>query len=345
MQRFMNMCIELAKKGEGKTSPNPLVGCVVLDKNGEIISTGYHAKAGENHAERDALLKTTPQKTKGGTLIVNLEPCSHWGKTPPCTDLIIEYEIKNVIIGMPDPNPKVDGIGKLKEAGINVTVGILEDKCKELNEVFVINQLEKRTFVALKTATTLDGKTATSNGSSKWITSVEARLEGKKIRTKYDAILTSASTVKADNPQMLHSKKIILDRNLTLSPDFEIFKQGECFVYHDEKLSPQQNTTINYIKTPVSDGKLDIKFILNDLYKRGIMSVLVEAGGGLSGAFLPYCDKIYNFIAPKILGDNNGKSSFDGRNILDINDTANFRFVEIQRFENDILCVLGKLMS
>ena len=340
MQRFMNMCIELAKKGEGKTSPNPLVGCVVLNAEGDIISTGYHAKAGENHAERDALLKITPAEAQGGTLIVNLEPCSHWGKTPPCTDLIIEYGIKKVVIGMTDPNPKVDGTAKLKEAGIEVVTGVLEKECEELNEVFIVNQKENRTFVALKTATTLDGKIATSTGSSKWITSEDARAEGKKIRTKYDAILTSSATVKADNPQMLHSKKIILDRTLSLADNYEIFKQGECFVYYDENLTAPVSNGIHYIKTPLKSGKLNIDYILKDLFERGIMSILVESGGILSGAFLPYCDKIYNFIAPKILGDNSGKSSFDDREITDINAATEFKFVEIKQLKNDILCVL-----
>ena len=338
----MNMCIELAKNGIGKTSPNPLVGCVVLNADNEIISTGFHAKAGENHAERDALLKITPDMAKGGTLVVNLEPCSHWGKTPPCTDLIIEYGIKTVLIGMTDPNPEVDGITKLKQAGINVITGVLEDKCRDLNEIFIVNQTQKRTFVALKTAATLDGKIATSTGSSKWITSVDARAEGKKIRAKYDAILTSSSTVEADNPQMLHSKKIILDRNLTLNADYDIFKQGKCFVYYDENLNTSSTNGIIYVKTPLKDGMLDMEFILKDLYKKGIMSILAEAGGILNGSFLTYCDKIYSFIAPKILADNNGKSSFSGRTITDINNTEQFKFVEIKQFENDILCVLKR---
>lgn len=338
----MNMCIELAKNGEGKTSPNPLVGCVVLNKNGEIISTGYHAKAGENHAERDALLKIKPEDAEGGTLIVNLEPCSHFGKTPPCTDLIIEYGLKNVVIGMKDPNPKVDGITKLKQAGINVTVGVLEKECEELNEVFIVNQKENRTFVALKTATTLDGKIATSNCSSKWITSEDARAEGKNIRAKYDAILTSSSTVNSDNPQMVHNKKIILDRTLSVSPDSDIFNQGECFIYYDESLNPPDNSHINYVKTPVKSGRLDVEFILKDLYEKGIMSVLVEAGGTLNGSFLPYCDKIYNFIAPKILADDSAKSSFSGHTATCINDAYQFRFVDIKRFESDMLCILKK---
>ncbi len=187
-EKYMKKCIQLAKQGEGNVSPNPLVGCVVLDKFGNEISTGYHARYGENHAERDALLKLKNGEENDGTLIVNLEPCSHFGKTPPCTNLIIERGIKKVVIGMRDVNPKVDGITKLKAAGIEVIEGILENECKTLNEIFIKNQTQNKPFIAIKTATTLDGKIATSNGSSKWITSEKAREEVKKIRNRYDAI-------------------------------------------------------------------------------------------------------------------------------------------------------------
>ncbi len=155
-EKYMKKCIQLAKQGEGNVSPNPLVGCVVLDKFGNEISTGYHARYGENHAERDALLKLKNGEENDGTLIVNLEPCSHFGKTPPCTNLIIERGIKKVVIGMRDVNPKVDGITKLKAAGIEVIEGILENECKTLNEIFIKNQTQNKPFIAIKTATTLD---------------------------------------------------------------------------------------------------------------------------------------------------------------------------------------------
>lgn len=339
----MNICLELAMKGRGKTSPNPLVGCVVLDENGEVISTGYHAGYGLNHAERDALLKLNVGDAKGGTLYVNLEPCSHYGKTPPCTDLIIEHGLKTVVIGMRDPNPKVDGVSKLRAAGIEVVEGVMEDECRKLNEVFIVNQKERRTFVAIKTATTLDGKIATSNGSSKWITSAPARNEVKIIREKYDAILTSSVTVNSDNPTMLHAKKVILDRNLTTDLSSTIYGQGEIFVFHDEKLTPKRDkSNVTYIKTPVKDGGLDIEFILKELYKQGIMSVLVESGGRLNGAFLPFTDKIYNFIAPKIVGDNKAKSSFDYREVFDISEAEEFELADVVKFLPDILLILHR---
>ncbi len=351
-ETYMKECFELARQAEGKTSPNPLVGCIVLNKKGKIISNGFHAKCGENHAERDALLKVTPEDCAYGTLIVNLEPCSHFGKTPPCADLIIEYGIKKVVIAMRDVNPVVsgNGIAKLKAAGIEVVEGVLEDQARKLNEIFITNMTEKRTFVALKTAATLDGKIAASSGSSKWITSDAARSEVKKIRARYDAILTSSATVIADNPTMEHNIKIILDREL--KTDFEnakVYKSGNIFVFYDENCQNNEilnsffanprndKNSITFIKTPLINEKLDIEFILKKLYELKIMSVLVEAGGILNGSFLTYADKIYHFIAPKITGDNNSKSAFDGKKISQISESLNFRFDEIQTFEPDIL--------
>ncbi len=329
----MEKCIELAKKAEGLTSPNPLVGCVITDEFDNVIATGYHHKYGENHAERDALLKIN--KGEGDTLYVNLEPCSHFGKTPPCTDIIIEKGIKHVVIGMLDPNPAVSGIKKLKEAGIDVTTGVLEDECKKLNEVFIKNMTQKKTFVAIKTAATLDGKTATSTGSSKWITSEKARAEVKIIRNRYDAIMTSSSTIIADNPQMFHRKKIILDRELKTNPESQIYKQGEIYLFNEKK--DGQSGNINFIKTPVKDGKISLEFVFEKLYKLGIMSVLVESGGKLSGRTLKYADKIYHFIAPKITGDNSSKSCFDFQKITDISQCLNFRIDGIQTFNPDVL--------
>lgn len=335
--KYMKKCIELAKGGEGQTSPNPLVGCVVLDKDGNEISTGFHHKYGENHAERDALLKLTNGEEKGGTLIVNLEPCSHHGKTPPCADLIIERGLKRVVIGMQDVNPIVagNGIRKLKNAGIEVVEHVLEDECKSLNEVFIKNMTQKKVFVAIKTATTLDGKIATQNGSSKWITSEKAREEVKVIRNRYDAIMTSSATILADNPTMLHRKKIILDRKLRTNLEAPIYKNGEIYLFNDSL--DMFEGGVNFIKTPVHDDKLDLEFVFNKAYELGIKSVLVESGGHLAGSVLKYADKIYHFIAPKITGDNSALSCFDFQQIDDINKSLNFKFSDIKSFEPDIL--------
>lgn len=336
-ENYMKKCIELAKNGEGQTSPNPMVGCVVLDKNENEISTGYHHKYGDNHAERDALLKLHNGEEKGGTLIVNLEPCSHHGKTPPCADLIIERGLKKVVIGMQDVNPIVagNGINKLQKAGIEVISGIMEEECKKLNEIFIKNMTQNKCFIAIKTATTLDGKIATSNGSSKWITSSTAREKVKEIRNCYDAIMTTSSTILADNPTMLHRKKIILDRRLKTNLEAPIYKNGEIYLFN-ETLDMFEGG-VNFIKTPVKANKLDLEFVFERAYELGIKSILIESGGLLNGSALKYADKIYHFIAPKITGDNSSLSCFNFQKINDINNSLNFEIESIEHFEPDIL--------
>lgn len=336
-ENYMKKCIELAKNGEGQTSPNPMVGCVVLDKNENEISTGYHHKYGDNHAERDALLKLHNREEKGGTLIVNLEPCSHHGKTPPCADLIIERGLKKVVIGMQDVNPIVagNGINKLQKAGIEVISGIMEEECKKLNEIFIKNMTQNKCFIAIKTATTLDGKIATSNGSSKWITSSTAREKVKEIRNCYDAIMTTSSTILADNPTMLHRKKIILDRRLKTNLEAPIYKNGEIYLFN-ETLDMFEGG-VNFIKTPVKANKLDLEFVFDRAYELGIKSILIESGGILNGSALKYTDKIYHFIAPKITGDNSSLSCFNFQKINDINNSLNFKIETIEHFEPDIL--------
>lgn len=331
-EKLMKRCITLAKKGRGKTSPNPMVGCVVLDKTGKIISTGYHHKYGENHAERDALMKLHNGEEREGTLIVNLEPCSHYGKTPPCADLIIERGIKKVVIGCVDNNPKVagGGIKKLQNAGIEVLVGVLETECRELNEVFFTNVEKNRAFVALKTATTIDGKIATKTGDSKWITSEKSRNYARKLRTYYDAILTSSSTVIADNPTMKHKTKVIIDRELKTDFDSNIYKQGRIILV--TRKQPQDVETIEYSDLPT---------LLNQLYDLGIKSIFVEAGGILCGEFIKHnlVDKIYHFVAPKIVNDNSAKSCFNGDDILKISDSKVFKLSETKKLDNDLLVV------
>lgn len=343
-EKYMKKCINLAKKGRGKTSPNPMVGCVILNKRGEIISNGYHHKYGENHAERDALLKLHNGEENGGTLFVNLEPCSHQGKTPPCTDLIIERKLKRVVIGCTDKNPKVNGNGikKLKTAGIEVISGILENECRKLNEIFFTDVEQNRIFIALKTATTIDGKISTSTGESKWITSEAARIYAKQLRTYYDAILTSSSTVISDNPTMEHKLKIILDREFKTNFSLNIYKTGEIILVtypniHIEKSDIPDNVTV--LKSSVQNDLFDLKTLMNTLYKMGIKSIFVESGSKLSGAFIKYCnvDKIYQFIAPKIINDNNAKSCFDGDTVTKISKTKQFEIEEVQQIDSDVL--------
>ena len=325
----MRMCFELALLGKGQVSPNPMVGCVVLDKDENIVSKGYHKKCGENHAERDALTKLQNNEAEGGTLYVNLEPCSHYGKTPPCVDLIIEHKLKKVVIATRDPNPKVDGLSKLKEAGIEVIEGILEEEAKFLNRVFFKNMGVNLPYVVLKTATTMDGKIATRTGDSKWITCDEARKEVYKMREEFDCILTSSNTVIADNPTMGVKEgrvKCVLDKDNRTSKDAKIYQQGQIYIATKEN-------------TPLKDGSLDLKAVLEELYRQGVCSVFVECGGKLAGAFLKegLIDEVYQFIAPKIVNDNSAKSCFDGDSVLNIADSKNFRIYETKIILEDVL--------
>ena len=328
-ENYMRMCFELALHGKGSVSPNPMVGCVVLDKAGNIVSKGYHKKYGENHAERDALTKLQNNEAEGGTLYVNLEPCSHYGKTPPCVDLIIEKKIKKVVFAIRDVNPKVDGVKKLRDAGIEVVEGVLEEEAKFLNRVFVKNIEKKLPYVVLKTATTMDGKIATKTGDSKWITCEESRKEVSRMRSEFDCILTSSNTVIADNPRMeinVGQIKCILDKDNRTSKDAKIYQQGEIYVA----------TGVN---TSLKDGNLDLRDVLETLYKKGVCSVFVECGGKLAGAFLKenLIDEVYQFIAPKIVNDNSAKSCFDGDSLVKIADCKKLRIYETKIIDNDLL--------
>lgn len=338
-EKSMKRCIELAKMGMGSVSPNPMVGCIVYDKDDNLIAEGWHQRYGENHAERNALLSLKNGEARGGTLFVNLEPCSHYGKTPPCADLIIKHGLKKVVIGMRDVNPIVQGNGvkKLSDAGIEVVEDVLNEECRKLNEVFITNITEHRTFIALKTASTFDGKTASKTGSSKWITGGEAREEVKNIRNMYDAIMTSSATVIADNPTMEHRIKIVLDRELKTDLTSKIYHSGKVIVFFDENLEQPYADNTEFIQTPVIEGKLNLEFVFNKLYEMKIMSVLIEAGGHLNGSALKYIDKVYHFMAPKILGDNEGLSCFDYRKVSDISQCKDFKIDDIKRFGNDIL--------
>lgn len=324
-EKYMRMCFALAKKGYGKVAPNPMVGCVVLDRVGNLISKGYHKKYGENHAERDALLKLKNNEAEGGTLYVNLEPCSHFGKTPPCVDLIIKHKLKRVVIGMKDVNPKVDGITKLKNAGIEVDF-VLEEEARFLNRMFIKTMTEKMPYVVLKTASTMDGKIASKTGSSKWITSETARKEVYRMRKEFDCIMTSSNTVIADNPSMQHNFKCILDKDLRTPKDAKIYQQGEIYIASKEN-------------TPLKDKQLDIEAVLKNLYSKGIYSVFVECGGTLAGSMLKdnLIDEVYQFIAPKILNDNNGLSCFNGADIKEISQAKNLKIYELKQIEKDIL--------
>jgi len=354
-EKYMRECLELAKLADGCTSPNPLVGSVVLDKNGKIAGRGYHKICGLAHAEVNSL-NEAGNKAEGGTIYVNLEPCFHQGRTPPCIDRIIKEKIAVLVIGMTDPNPKVAGksIEKARNAGITVIEKILEKECLKLNEIFVKNITENKPFISIKTASTMDGKIATSTGSSKWITSEAAREEVQDIRNRHDAIITGSNTVIKDNPSMTCRKeggknpvRIVIDSNLATSPDSKIYDNDgtKIIIATSEQVDKTFAKTypehVEILFCPLSlNGKINLEFLVENLHKeKQISSILIESGGNLNAAFLEQnlVDKIYFFLAPKLLGDKNGVNSFEGLAVKEISECKNFQFGEIKSFAPDIM--------
>lgn len=335
MEKYMKLALELAKKGEGKVNPNPLVGAVVV-KNEEIIGTGYHKYFGGPHAEVYAL-DEAEKNSQGADLYVTLEPCSHYGKTPPCVEKIIKSGIKRCYIATLDPNPLVAGKGVeiLKNAGIEVFIGILEKEAKEINRVFFKYILEKKSYLFLKCAITLDGKIATKTGSSKWITNELAREKVQFLRNKYMGIMVGVNTIIVDNPSLTarikdarNPYRIVIDPKLNIPLNSKIltFQDNKniiitsSFNQNSEKVEKLKN---NGVKILYLEGT---EFFIEDILKKtgeiGIDGILLEGGSYLiSKSFLQnQIDGGEIFIAPKILGDNKSISFVDGFDISKIED-------------------------
>lgn len=351
---YMNMAIELSKGGMGRTNPNPLVGCVIV-KDDKILATGYHKKIGDVHAEIDAIRNLDNNKLKDATLYVNLEPCSHYGKTPPCANVIAKLGLKRVVIGMTDPNPLVNGKGIkiLRDNGIEVITGVLEDKCRKLNEIFVHYITKKRPFVVLKEAMTLDGKIATCTGDSKWITSEKSRQYVHKLRDRLASVMVGINTVLKDDPflNVRHVKqngnesvKIVVDSKGRLPMDCNLIKnKAPIILATTSKISDDKKN--DYIKRGVHvmclDGKdcrVDLNLLLDELYKLGIDSVLLEGGGTLSASFLEnnLIDKVVFFISPKLVGGFDAKTPILGDGIKLMKDAINLKDVDVSMIDKDI---------
>ncbi len=344
----MKRAIVLARKAEGFTSPNPMVGAVLV-KNNKIIAEGYHEKAGLPHAEAIAIMKAG-DKAGGSTLYVNLEPCCHRDKrTPPCTDAIISSGIKKVVVSMRDPNPKVSGKGilKLKRNGIETEVGILENESAKLNRFYTKYMKTGRPYVILKTAMTLDGKIATPEGESKWITSERSRRYVHKLRGHVDAVLSAIGTVKADNPLFTSRIKgtndptrVIIDPELVVPEGYNILNCPPRTVMVTKKrnrrareLSNRGIVIINY------SGRLDLNELMEKLGAMEITSLLIEGGASLaSHAFEDgVVDRIMYFIAPKIIGGRKSYPAVGGDKHRRIEDAIKVKDISIRRFGEDIL--------
>lgn len=356
--KFMKMALDLARGGFYTASPNPMVGAVIaLDD--KILATGYHHHFGGDHAEICALkkLKKTDKPLK---LYINLEPCTHYGKTSPCVDQILKSPIKKVFISTIDPNPLVNGKGveKLKKAGVEVNLGILETEAIFLNRVFFYNQIFKMPYVILKWAATIDGYIADNNFESKWITNDKARKIGKKLREEVDGIVVGSNTVLKDNPSLDREKehpprkkikKIIIDPLGKIPLDFNLFKKGEVLWILKEGLKKDVPENVKILNLPLKEGIFQIKEILNKLKEMGINSLLVEGGSKTASLFLKsnMVQEVVLFYGSKILGG--GIPAFKDVN-LDLKNAIKINIFNLKKLESDfylrgLLCSLELLKA
>lgn len=354
----MWMALDLARQGRGRTNPNPMVGAVLV-KNGELIGSGYHQFAGGPHAEVIAL-RMAGEKAKGAALYVNLEPCAHHGRTAPCAEALIKAGVQEVIAAMGDPNPQVSGRGfqKLQEAGIRVKTGILEEKARRLNEVFLKYIVTQMPFVMLKTAMTLDGKIATRTGESRWITGEKSRQFVHRLRDQCDAVIVGIGTVLSDNPRLTtrlaegggkDALKVVVDSNARLPLEARVINPGlrnklylaTTGAASPEKIRALREKGVEVAILPSAEGRVDLKALLRRLGERKISSVLVEGGGTLNYSLLKAgaVDKLFIFIAPLIFGGRNSPTPFAGEGVDTIDRSWQVEQTEIKQFDQDILIV------
>lgn len=345
----MHRAIQLAKRGEGFVSPNPLVGAVFV-KNGRAIAQGYHKKFGGDHAEIAAIKDAGKKRVflTGSTLYINLEPCVHFGKTPPCVSSLIKSGISRAVIAMKDPNPFVCGRGIkfLRKAGIKVVVGCLKKEAEVLNEKFIKWMKSSLPFIAMKVAMSLDGKIATRTGDSKWITSEISRKYVRHLRDKYDAILVGSGTVLKDDPFLKGFKReplrIVLDSHLTLPLKSKIFRDKNVFVAMTQKAPKSKLGILEKRKIPFKifkGEKIPLRPLLRFLAGKNINSILVEGGSEIFGSAIDekLVDKFYWFIAPRIIGGRNAIPAVSGKGISKIAQAMNLKNFSFKQIGSDIL--------
>ena len=351
---YMKRALELAVKGIGMVNPNPMVGAVIV-KDNKVIGEGFHEKYGHAHAERNAV-KNAVEDIEGATVYVTLEPCAHYGKTPPCVDLLIEKKVRKVVIGMLDPNPLVAGksIKKLKENNIEVKVGVKEKECRKLNEVFIKYITTKKPFVIMKAGISIDGKIATSGGESKWITSERSRLHSHELRNRMSGIMVGINTVLSDDPSLTYRGehkgkdplRIIIDSTLKVPFESKVIKYNNnntivaCVENTDlikkEKL---EKMGVKIIETKSKKGKVDLQEVVEKLGKEKIDSILLEGGGTLNFSALKegIVDKVRFYIAPKIIGGENSKNSVSGQGFYNLDDCVNLKDMSYEQMGNEMV--------
>ncbi|YAR63173.1 bifunctional diaminohydroxyphosphoribosylaminopyrimidine deaminase/5-amino-6-(5-phosphoribosylamino)uracil reductase RibD [Bacillus cytotoxicus] len=356
-QEYMKIALQLAQSTAGQTSPNPMVGAVVV-KNGKIVGMGAHLRAGEEHAEVHAL-RMAGAHAKGATVYVTLEPCDHFGKTPPCCNLLIQKKVKRVVIATLDSNPLVAGNGKkkLEEAGIYVTTGILEEEARSLNRYFFHYMKTKRPFVTLKTAMSLDGKIATTTGESKWITGDATRDDVHHYRHTHDAILVGVNTIIADNPSLTtrlpnggkNPIRIILDTHLRTPLLSHVVTDRVAPTWIIVGKNVQKDQILQYESEHVSvfqmnRGRIEIQDLLSLLGEKQILSLFVEGGQSIHASFLEAngFNEIVTYISPKLIGGKDAPTWFGGTGFIQLQDALSLQFQEITQIGNDIKVIARK---
>lgn len=350
--KYMRRALVLARKGVGKTGPNPAVGCVIV-RDGAIVGEGWHSKAGTPHAEVHALA-AAGEMARDADVYVTLEPCSHFGKTPPCADALIRAGVGRVYAGMIDPNPRVSGRGieMLRAAGISATLGILEDECWRVNEPFIKHVKTGLPFVVLKSALTMDGKSATAGGDARWITNERSRRYVHKLRSQYDAIMIGVGTAIADDPELTcripggrDPLRVVVDSMLRISPDAKLFhlqskaKTLIATISDDKgKIAGIMERGADLIFCREKDGRVDLQDLMSRLGRINVQSVLLEGGSTLAGEALRLglVDKALLFYAPKLVGGD-GPGLFSGIGAERMEDAIRLKNVTIGRFAEDIL--------
>lgn len=350
----MKSALRLAKIGKGKVDPNPMVGAVIVKEN-KVIAKGWHQSYGEAHAEVTAF-ENAITDVEGATMYVTLEPCSHYGKTPPCADMIIKKKIKRVVVGTLDPNPLVAGQGvkKLVDAGIEVLIGVLEKECRDINRVFMKYIAEKKPFVVMKTAMSLDGKIATKKGESKWITGAKARESVHELRNEMAGIMVGINTVIKDNPQLIcriengkNPIRIIVDSKLRISIDSKVLEnqdiaktiiattdQGDI---RKKKEIEEKGVKVLVVKS--LEGRVDLQDLMSKLAEEKIDSILLEGGATLNFSALEQSivDKVRIYIAGKIIGGDQSKTPVGGRGIDLLRDAFQLENIKYKSVGKDLL--------
>ena len=337
----MSAALALAERGRFSVSPNPMVGCVIV-RDGVVIAEGWHERAGEAHAEVVALRQC--EEARGATMYVTLEPCSHHGRTPPCVDAVIASGVARVVIAMSDPHDVVDGrgIAALREAGVQVSVGVLEAEARRLNEKFAWSIAQKLPFVLVKAAMTLDGKLATVDRDSQWITAEAARERSLALREEYDAIVVGSGTVGADNPRLTRRlglsstpwTRVVLDGDGTASPHAQLFTDGGRTI-----VFTTQSLDLPNVEVVRVDGRVDLQRVFGELYARGIHSVIVEGGSVVHSEVIRrgLWQKMILFVAPMIVGGADAPSIFGGEGVKRLTEAHRFRFDRVEVVGRDLM--------